>query len=48
MPAASTPLGLHVMENGFLAAPEGGASVEHGSNNMFRRTHAKTDEVHFL
>ena len=28
IPAVRTPLGLHVMEDGFLAAPEGGVSVE--------------------
>ena len=28
IPAVSTPLGLHVMEDGFLAAPEAGVSVE--------------------
>ena len=45
IPAVSTPLGLHVMVDGFLAAPEAGVSVETWKQqHIHRRTHVKTDK----
>ena len=45
IPAVSTPVGLHVIEDGFLAAPEAGVSVETWmQQHVHRRTHVKTDK----
>ena len=42
IPAVSTPLGLHGMEDGFLAAPEGGVPVE-----TWKQQHVNSD-VHMM
>jgi len=36
------------MEDGFLAALQGGMSVETWKQHVHKHTHAKTDEVQFL